>query len=339
MALIFCDSFDHYATTYLATKYTALSGTPPTIASSGRFGSRIEVGNANRWASLTLPSSQATWIMGAAYFVNGTTIAGHIIFSLYDGSTRHVELRVLSDFRLQVTRNGTVLGTSTATIRTAWSYIEFKVTIDDSAGAYEVRLNGVNVLSASSVDTRNGANASANVFYFWNDSVGATTGTPYAIDDFYICDTTGSTNNDFLGDVRVEALFPNGNGNSSQWVGSDGNSTDNYLLVDESPPNEDTDYVEASTVGDKDTYAYTDLTLASGTVYGVQLLPYARKTDAGSRSIVSVARLSSTETDSSDKALLTSYAYLPDIRETKPGGGAWTISDVNSAEFGVKVSV
>jgi hypothetical protein len=69
------------------------------------------------------------------------------------------------------------------------------------------------------------------------------------------------------------------------------------------------------------------------------LLPYAAKTNAGVRSIASVARLSGTEVDSSDKALSVSYAYLPDIRETKPGGGAWSISDVNSAEFGVKVTV
>ena len=104
-------------------------------------------------------------------------------------------------------------------------------------------------------------------------------------------------------------------------------------------PNDDTEYVESSTAGHKDTYAYGNLATASGTVYAVQPVPYAKKNDAGpSRSIVSVARLSGTEEDSAVKTLSTSYAYFGDIRATKPGGGQWTIADVNSAEFGVKVN-
>jgi hypothetical protein len=42
--------------------------------------------------------------------------------------------------------------------------------------------------------------------------------------------------------------------------------------------------------------------------------------------------------DSAVKTLTTDYIYLPDIRETKPGGGAWTITDVNNAEFGIKIN-
>lgn len=39
-----------------------------------------------------------------------------------------------------------------------------------------------------------------------------------------------------------------------------------------------------------------------------------------------------------DLPLSTSYLYYQTIYETKPGGGAWTTSDVNSSEFGVKVA-
>jgi hypothetical protein len=145
-------------------------------------------------------------------------------------------------------------------------------------------------------------------------------------------------NTDFLGDVRVQALLPTGNGNSSQLVGSDGNSTDNYLLVDEVPPNEDTDYVESATVNDKDTYVFGNLTPTTGTVFGVQIVAEARKTDAGVRSFKSVARLSATEADGPDTTLSTTYAFYMDKRDTKPGGGSWTITNVNDAEFGVKVT-
>jgi len=212
-------------------------------------------------------------------------------------------------------------------------YIEIKVKIDNTTGTIDCHLDGVSEISGTGLDTQNTGNATANQVRL---GVGAGATWDCAYDDYYIADGTGGQT--FLGDVRVEALFPNGNGNSSQFVGSDSNSTDNYLLVDETTPNGDTDYVESSTVGNKDTYTYTDLTPGSGTVYAVQPIPYARKSDAGTRSIVSVARLSGTEADSSAETLSTTYQYLPDIRETKPGGGSWTVADVNNSEFGPKVN-
>ena len=217
-------------------------------------------------------------------------------------------------------------------------YIELKVTISDSAGVIVLKINGATELNLTSQDTRNGGNATADTITLGaggqNNSAAI-----FSYDDLYICDGTGSApDNDFLGDCRVEASLPSGNGNSSQLVGSDADSTNNYLLVDESAPNGDTDYVESSTVGNKDTYAMGNLASTSGTVYGVQPVPVAKKTDAGSRSIVSVVRLSSTEVDSAAKTLTSSYLILPDVRTTKPGGGAWTITDWNNAEAGVKVN-
>jgi hypothetical protein len=157
--------------------------------------------------------------------------------------------------------------------------------------------------------------------------------------DTYIADIAGSApTNDFLGDSRTDAILPNANGTTSQLVGQDTNSTDNYLNVDDDPPDDDTTFNESSTVGQKDTYNYPSITPTAGTVYAVQISPLVRKTDAGVRSIATVARLSSTEVDGPNQALSTTYLNLADIRETKPGGGVWTIADVNSAEFGVKVT-
>jgi hypothetical protein len=237
--------------------------------------------------------------------------------------------------------NGTTLGTSTNAMSVSqWYYIEAKVKTDNTTGTVDVKVNGVTWLTLSSQDTQVTANAYVNLVGFGADPVSAT-GMQQDIMDMVVLDTAGSApTNDFLGDVRVEGILPSGNGNTSQLVGQDANSTDNYLNVDEDAPgaDDDTTYNESSTVGDKDTYNYPSLTPTTGTVFGVQISPHAKKTDAGTRSIVSVARLSGTETDGSTQTLNSSYAYLPDVRETKPGGGVWSISDVNSAEFGVKVS-
>jgi hypothetical protein len=234
--------------------------------------------------------------------------------------------------------NGTAIGGTYTLIPAAgqWYYVECKFVIDPTVGSCELRIDGVSLLTTTGQDTNVSANAYANSFQL--GSTNDNTPNPF-VDDLYICDGTGSApNNTFLGDVRVEYRVPNGNGNSSQLTGSDGNTTDNYLLVDETGNvNDDTDYVESGNVGDKDTYAFENLVSTAGTVYGVNVMPTVRKTDAGARSIKTIARLSGTEVDGPEQILGTGYALMTDIRETKPGGGAWTISDVNSAEFGLKV--
>ena len=340
MALVFVDSFDHYATADILDKWTADAGSgSAAITSAGRFGSRLTCASsatAVNGVNLTV-ASLATYVVGFA-FKYSSLLSGDLIFAAFlDSGTSHIDLRLTNVGQIKLTRNGTALTTG-ATVLAAdtWYYLELKFTISDT-GTYEFKINGVAEFSSGSADTRNGANASVNTIQLRGGALSTQT---MSFDDLYVLDTTGGApTNDFLGDIRVEALQASGNGNSSQFDGSDGNSTDNYLLVDETTPDSDTTYVESPDVGDKDTYAFDDVTPSTGTVYGVQILPFCRKTDAGARSICSVARLSGTETDSSDKVLSTSYTYMPDIRETKPGGGVWTITDVNNAEFGQKVTV
>lgn len=345
MALIFADSFDHYATADILAKWTSISNAP-TISAPGRFGSSLTASGSQRYVQKTIPAL-GTYIFGFAFLFGAQPNSDMTFFATLEGATVHVDLRLTASSTVRITRNGTTLATGTTVLSAAtFYYIEVKVIVSDTVGLAEVRINGVLDASyygagsagAPTGDTRNGATGVIDGFRVGIVTGGVGEGT-CRHDDLYVVDTTGSApNNTYLGDVRVEALFPNGNGNSSQFVGSDADSTDNYLLVDETTQDGDTTYVESSTVGNKDTYTYTDLTPGTGTVFGVQSLLYARKTDAGTRTIKSVARTSATETDSADKTLSTTYLYYPDVRETKPGGGAWTVTDVNASEFGPKVS-
>jgi hypothetical protein len=337
MALRFIDSFDHYDDAQVAQKWSSVSGAPLITTLAGRFGSGLNLlgGTSVRSVEKAL-DAQETWIVGVGMRWDSLDTDRQFM-RIVDGSTVHIGLILDTGSRIAVQRSATTIATATTVmLPDVWYYIELKVTIADAGGVAQLRINGTQEVNFSG-DTRNAGNASADRVFLQ-----ATSGSANAdlhVDDVYICDGTGAApTNDFLGDVRIEAILPNGNGTTSQFDGSDGNQVDNYLLVDEAVPDDDTTYVESGDIGDKDTYAYQNLTPTTGTVYGVQIVPRARKTDAGTRSIVSVARLSATEVDSADKALSTTYMYLPDVRETKPGGGAWTITDVNDAEFGVKVT-
>ena len=348
--LRFVEGFYHYTdesqTEMLGVKWTSSSSTSGVVAnnSNGRYGGgalRIQNGNSSRYLRKTMDDSQVTWIVGLAaiYDYNDWSTGNDQQFlSWLDSGSAQCELRTDSVGHIIASRNGTTLGTSSLALPVQqYVYIEWKLTIDNSTGVSAVYINGVEYLNLTSQDTQNTGNASANVLElrsYKNNGSGST-----YFDDLYVCDTTGGVNDDFLGPIRVETLFPDGNGNSSDFTGQDADSTDNYLNVDESPPSDgDTTYNEADVLDDEDTYTYDDMATTTGTVYGVQLTPRLRKTNAGTRTAVTVARLSATETDSADKLVLDSYQYVPDVRETKPGGGSWTITDINSAEFGLKVS-
>ncbi len=349
MALRFVDSFDHYATADILTKYTtkvADSGASGvTIGAFGRnstsgmrFNRTTNSSGVANYVTKTI-DAQATWIVGLAWKTNllpaGT--ASESIVQFIDVGTLQCDLRFNADGTLSVTRAGTVLGTTSFSVTTGTFYhIEIKVTISDASGVAVVRVNGDTKLSLSGVDTKNTANASANII-----RIGQGVGTQNAgllvtdVDDLYICDGTGSQNNDFLGDVRNEALLPTAAGNYAQWTPSAGS---NFQNVDDATPNGDTDYNESSTTGQKDSFAFSDLASSNGSIAGVTVHCYAEKTDAGPRSIRFFIRSGGVDYFSPNFALTTAYLYYSYTWETNPAtSSAWLISEVNAIECGYDV--
>lgn len=342
--LRFTDSFDHYSTSEITRKWTALAGIGSSQSISSGNGRRStssfrSTNPGNSGVSKTL-DAQATWIVGFGF--RAATLPASIkhLVKFFDTATLHTDIRLNSDGTLTATRNGTSLGSSSNALSAGTYYfIEVKVTISDAAGVVELRVNGSSTgwIALTSVDTRNGGNASANVIQILG--AGTSENVTFDVDDLTICDTSGSTNNDFLGDVRVDCYHPDGNGNSSQLTGSDANSTDNYLLVDDTTPDDDTTYVESSTAAQKDTYAFPAMSHTPSSVFGLQVSMMSKKDDAGARSIASVIRSGGSDTDGTSQALSTSYVNYVQISETDPNtAAAWTKTGFGNAEFGVKVA-
>lgn len=335
MAFRFCDSYDHYTTGQVLRKWTA--GSINSISTgNGRSSTNCLRLATFDYVSLTL-DSQSTWIIGTAYKTSSTalgTLGGTAQnIELLDAGSTQIGARLNSDGTFSVVRGGTVLGTTSFSIlANTYYFLELKVVIHPSSGSFDLRINGVSRVSASGVNTRSTSNSTANQI-----KLAGSNAVTNDFDDTYILDGTGSANNDFIGDVRIQALLPSGNGNYSQFVGSDGNSTNNYLLVSETTPDDDTSYVESSSVGDKDTYAFSNLSGSPGTVFAIQTVICGRKTDAGSRSIARVIRSGSTDEDGATVALPDNYVYLLQASELDPNtSAAWTPSGVNNAEFGFK---
>lgn len=353
MALRFCDSFDHYATAERLFKWSGyLSTDDLTIASGGRFGNCMyRPATTDNWrrAWYKTLDNQATWIMGFAFYVSSPPTSGtpHIA-GLWDGTSKQIELGINSDMRLVALKNGSVMtgGTGTKALSLyTWYYIEYKGLIDNTNGGVWVRINeqdeirlGAYAVSPVGLDTTSTANAYANRIVLGGDAGGSNGSPELRRDDFYVCDGTGSVNNDFLGDVRIQSIFPTATGNSTQWTRGGTDSGNDWSQVDDADPTEDTDYIYTSTTSNKDTFVFGNLTPTTGTVKGVQHLVYARKDDAGTRQIAAVYRPSSTDYDGATQTIGDSYTYYAEIKETSPAtSSAWTISEVNGAEFGVKL--
>lgn len=339
MTLRFMDGFDHYTT--LTEKWTSTNvagtGTVAISAGNGRRSSaslRLTLSNQNQYVQKVI-DAQATWTVGFWYKVSSFASAP-IILSFMDDTVEHMRLAASTSGLLVASRAGTTLGTSSSGLTlNVGAYIEYKVTISDAAGAYEVRVNGASVLSGSSADTRNGGNASANILRLGN-AANQTFTADY--DDLYLCDGQGSVNNTFLGDTKIEVKYPNATGTTNDWTASTGTAANGYQLLDETAPNGDTDYLSSSTVNQLFTYGVENLSNATGTIHGVQTCLYARKDDAGTRTVAPVCRSGTTDYVGSNVNLGDTYAYLLSIRETDPDtAAAWTVSGFNSAEQGVKL--
>jgi hypothetical protein len=337
MALLFVDSFDHYTT--VLDKWTSKGGyyNQPTINSSyGRTAGGMLLDATDNFAVKSVSTTDRTVTAGCAVKLNAVNTGRISIISfLAPDGTLQVGIRVIASGAIEAVNGaGTLLGTSSAVVpRGAWHYVELKSYIDTSAGTVTVKIDNTAALTLTSQNTQySGTYNYANQLKIGGDpSVGS--GTNY-IDDVYFLDSSGSYCNDFLGDVTVQYIAPTAVGNYSQFTPS--SAVDHYTLVDENPP-VTTDYVEDGTANDIDSYGCADLTPSTGTVHAVVVNMYAEKTDTGTKQVAGMARLSTTDGVGNTIDLSTSYKNIQSIMHRDPAAAAWTIANVNSSEFGVKV--
>jgi hypothetical protein len=218
-----------------------------------------------------------------------------------------------------------------------WYYIVFKVRHADSISTNDVILyiNNVEEINlAATTDTSYFGATITNMTL-----VGSSTGgNNHYFDSLVIWDDAGSAPwNAYVNTYRMESLKPNGNGNTNNFVGQDADSTDNYLNADEDTPDSDTTYNESAAVGDIDLYAFGDMTASVGAVLAVNSIAVWKKTTADAKTSRQVTRISSTNYEGSDKSPTTSYTWDSRIMETSPAtSSAWTKSEVDGAQFGVK---
>lgn len=347
MALVFCDGFDHYSINDATKKWTTTSGSDwcniGSAYSRNSTGQGLGLGSSYSYFSKTFGVDYETIIIGFALKVSIGTIVNStsvLFLTLYDGTTKQLKVRVNSANIIEVLHGGTdsiLCSTTTPLNQGLWYYFEIKATISNTAGYIAIRLNGETVGSASGLDTQNSSNSYINRMYL-SCTEGGVNDINNSFDDLYVCDTSGATNKDFLGDITVETLYPNANGNYSQWTPLSGN---NYENVNEILVDGDTTYNSTNTAGYKDSYAFSNLSTTGMDVRAIAVNTMIAEEIAGDRTVRAFTRINSTdyEIGDSDSYLSTDYFNIQDILDQNPDDSAnWEEEDINALECGIELT-
>lgn len=343
MALLLSDGFGLYNTAAGALDvkgWTMAGGVGSGSFGTGRVSTSRFVnlsGSAVLNATRLLPAfSGATSLIGCAVRVNAfapLATADVVSMSVGGSAVRLVAVTATGGFTLNVYKDSTLVATLPGTYALdVWYYPEVKVTWATSATVV-VRVDGSEMHNAAmalaaptaglTVGLRN-AFSGAGVISFT---------------DVLIMDGTGSTFNDFQGDVMIETLFPTADGANSGWTQSTGAT--HFGVVDESPfHNSDADYVTTSTVNALDTYAMQNLaTTAGSAVLAVRPHLVARKESAAVMGIAPTVRSAGTNYPGTARDLANTLTYTAesDTLTVDPATStAWTRAAVDALEVGPK---
>jgi hypothetical protein len=363
MSLLFIEGFDHdgytSGTSQVLSHYSkwgrnngqivnSLSGSESTKAfPTARTGNGCLYLNGLLFTK-TLPASDS-FVCGIAVICNGSNWNGLDIFQIREGATIHCVLGTDASNRLVVKRGASaVIATGTTVLGlNTWYYFEFKGTIHNTTGSFEVRINTTpeTGLVATNVDTLTTGTG------LWNN-LGLIGTQNHYYDDLYVCNQAGAQNNDFLGMIKIETILPKYDqqaaGTHRAWIPSPEPSgtliTDHGARVRNNPPwpfGPYGKYNGSSTPGDKDSYR-VDSALLAGPILGMQTNLYIVRSEEAIRSFCHIVRAGGADYEGPSFVTTTTHGSGPsfrsDIRELNPATGvAWTNTDMNTFEIGVKV--
>ena len=340
MARVFTDGAEFQD--LLLWDYTLSAYIETTIKRSG--GASYRVAGGNKYLQKNILDISEFYLRAAYNF--GSIEASNIsdFLNWNDSTTNLGSIRVDGPSRfLKAYVGGTLVGTGTIAINTnTWYLVEVHLKLADAGGDLEVKVDGIIDIDFSG-DTKPGSSTTVNRLFYGVVNIGGSTN-PIYIDDLALNDTTGTVDNSWCGDGRVILLTPNDNGDVSQLVGQDADSTNNYLNVDDFPHDTDTTYNQSSTLNEYDLYNLTPCGLTEVTI--LRVIPEARARDTvaeGGLASLPISVSGAGVYEGENRSLLTSYTRI-----LGSGGGSgytlnpstslpWETSELDNLQVGFKV--
>jgi hypothetical protein len=291
-------------------------------------------------------TAYTTLIAGTRWQATGTAFAGASatnsnLFLFRDGGTTLIAILVDDTGKIWVSNGAsTAIADSGAwtTVRGVNHYYEVKIVFSATVGTVELRVDGVARINVTGKNTLGSGVSCTNV----STGQASTAGSPkYYYSDLYINDTTGTVNNDFEGDINVDYFPVNGAGASQQsTIGGTTPAATRWQGVDDAGSAGPDDGVTLNVLatGQKDTFTINASSLpASATVKSAQVIARAASDNAGINTDRVIARSGTTEAESADLSVVTTWQTLTYIAETDPAtSAAWTVSGLQAMQVGLR---
>lgn len=331
MALVWAEPFDQYGGTgslVVNSGYTAANFN--NVSSPGRTGTYCM--NTNGSGFLTRPLLTTATTLGQGWAIAPQNFSGSNNDFNSDGARwfsagQTIELNVvcMPDFSIGVYDRTNAFKGSTPPLRivaNSFTWIEAKAignTGGANTGSVEVRVNGVSYLTVNGINLPNA--------FAYHGLGGFAAGNCY-FDDWIVWDNTGTKNNNFMGDRRLDLELPNSNGALQDFTASAGNAWD---CLNNIPP-VDTTYVEGTAAGNISEFGSTGIGIASNDIAAVVVCARMFKTDAGTASGRIGLNSAGNVNNSAElfPGTTGSFFYYP-IENDPNGNVAWTQAAVNAA--------
>ena len=338
MALLFLDGVDHYdSSAEMARKWDTVD-----IASIQTTGGRFGGGAVRLILNDDIEkvfTPAATIVCGFGVLLEQLQDVGNAqILRFNNSGTVHVTISITPQGGFLVERStGSFLGQTAGDILHGgvWHYIEVLVFISNTVGVVTIQVDGAQVDSFTGLDTRNGGLAQIDRIRW--DYAGGTSNV-MDLDDFYILDTSGSPPQDtFLGDIRIDTIFPDADGNYTEFTTTNPASPTTHWDKVEEPAVDTASFNETTTANQRDTFTMANLNaITNQTIFGLQQVSHAQDT-AGTSNFRNILRISGSDFNGATQALLNGTdAFYLEIWPLDPnaGPGAWVESVINGIESG-----
>ncbi len=317
-------------------------------------------------------SVQNTWYVGFGFQVSlnslATSQSNFPFIRLLNSVGEQLRLEVISDnpgkpggfyYKLRVMRGATELartnerfaGTVSAARRT---YFDFNAVVRTSTNG-SFTLQYTTFKGGTQTATWDAANTGINTANQGTDGadrfgVSYVTGdtAQVAFSDIYLCDSTGSKNNSELGPLYTEAIKPDGNGSTLNWVLA-GSAASIEDALDEAvgtqSTTEDDKRLTSDTVGDISLATMGNLTAlipAAATIVGMQVDLYGKMETVGTRDVQFFYRKTTGTPAQVGTGILdldsTTIVAEADVQENDPNTTTdWVLADINGIQLGVEL--
>lgn len=348
MSIILYNGFDHLLSSTDVTNegwfYTA--GSDPLYGTAyGRFGGNgiyaYGTNSSNRLISVPMVGKVSGNVLFGAMAINPVYWTSSNVFLVVGRGTTGMLTGsgTTTSFYLAMTTSGvvtaygptgTALGTFSMPLN-QYHWLEWKVTaLSGTSGALTIKLNGVNALVVTGVNTAGTSATGSN----WSLTFGSVNGSGFRAyyDDLVLFDDNVADIHDFIGDCRIITSPPISVDTAGAWAANTGTL---YDATDDTSIDGDTTYIQSSTAADAFFLGMAALGLTPTSILCAQAAFMAKKTGTDGTTFTPRIKSAGNVVAGTAVALTTSYAPYQIYAATDPAtGAAWTLSGANAIKIG-----